>query len=482
MNPTEQPEPTPAPEQQAAPAPPPQPAQPQGERRPPRPGPGQGKGGPGGPGGPGGFRGKPRPPRDKQPVREVINIYDFGQAAPKLKDLDASIADEIEAAMAGFESKELLVEPPRSKRPAGAGTEQGRKKGTVLSIRGGDVFMDVPGGRCQGVLSMLQFPDGPPEIGSEVDISIEGYDRQNGLLILTRQGAAVVANWSTVAEGMTVEARVTETNKGGLAVEVNGIRGFMPISQIDLFRIENAEQFVNQKLLCLVTEVNPEERNLVVSRRALLEKEREHLREKFWAEVAEGQVLEGIVRSLQPFGAFIDLGGGDGLLHVSELAWSRVKDPSEVLQLGQRVRVIVLRLDREARKLSLSLRQLTEGPWDSAHLNYPPGSIVTGKVTRIQDFGAFVEVEPGIEGLVHISELSGQRVHRVRDVVQEDQQIQVKVLDVDREQRRMSLSLKAAVDAAKPETPEEPEEPESGEPAKPKRERTIPLRGGIGTK
>jgi small subunit ribosomal protein S1 len=256
----------------------------------------------------------------------------------------------------------------------------------------------------------------------------------------------------------------------------------MPISQIDLFRVENTDQYVNQRLLCLVTEVNPEERNLVVSRRALLEREREQLREKFWAEVAEGQVREGIVRSLQPFGAFIDLGGGDGLLHVSEMAWNRVKDPSEVLQLGQRVKVIVLRVDREARKLALGLKQLTEGPWDNAHLTYPPGSIVTGKVTRIQDFGAFVELEPGVEGLIHISELSGQRVRRVRDVVQEDQQVTVKVLDVNREQRRMSLSLKAAVDAAKPETPEEPEEAEVEEPAKPKRERTTPLRGGIGSK
>ncbi len=149
----------------------------------------------------------------------------------------------------------------------------------------------------------MQFPEGPPKPGTTVEVSIEGYDRANGLLILTRLGTAVVANWSTVSEGMTVEARVLETNKGGLAVDVNGIRGFMPISQVDLYRVESAEQFVNQRLLCVVTEANAEERNLVVSRRALLEKQRDELREKTWSELAEGQIREGIVRSVRDFGA-----------------------------------------------------------------------------------------------------------------------------------------------------------------------------------
>src|SRR5262249_40688606 len=150
----------------------------------------------------------------------------------------------------------------------------------------------------------------------------EGYDPANGLLLLTRKGAAVEADWSSVAPGMTVEARVTATNKGGLAVDIGGIRGFMPISQIDLYRVENAEQYVNQRLLCLVTEVDPDARNLVVSRRALLEKEREENRERLWNELAEGQVREGVVRSVREFGAFVDLGGVDGLLHISEMAWS----------------------------------------------------------------------------------------------------------------------------------------------------------------
>src|SRR5262249_35196815 len=161
--------------------------------------------------------------------------------------------------------------------------------------------------------------EGVPPPGTEVEVTIEGYDEANGLLLLTRKGAAVHADWSTVQIGMTVEARVTGTNKGGLAVDVNGIRGFMPISQIDLFRVEHPEEYVNQRLRCMVAEVNPEERNLVVSRRALLEREREEAREKLWAELAEGQVRQGVVRSVKDFGAFVDIGGVDGLVHVSEM-------------------------------------------------------------------------------------------------------------------------------------------------------------------
>src|SRR5206468_7931655 len=182
--------------------------------------------------------------------------------------------------------------------------------------------------------------------------------------LLARQGAAQTADWSSVAVGMIVEARVTETNKGGLAVDVNGIRGFMPISQIDLYRVEDTQQFVNQRLRCLVTEVKPSERNLVVSRRALLEKEREENREKLWNELAEGQVREGVVRSVRDFGAFVDLGGVDGLVHVSELSWTRVKSAEDVVKVGQKVKVVVLKIDHEKRKVGLGMKQLEASPWD----------------------------------------------------------------------------------------------------------------------
>ncbi|HEV3203042.1 MAG TPA: S1 RNA-binding domain-containing protein [Gemmataceae bacterium] len=397
----------------------------------------------------------------------------------KLRSLDDSIEKELEAAMDGLSDKDLYGDlSKKEKKPQSS--EAAGKKGKVLSIHGTDVFVQVPGGRSGGVLPLSQFPDGPPAIGAEVDIHIERYDEANGLLILSRRGAAVHTDWSSVAEGMIVEARVTGTNKGGLSVEVNSIRGFMPISQIDIYRVENVESYINQRLTCLVTDVDKEERNLVVSRRALIEKEREENREKLWNELAEGQVRSGVVRSVREFGAFVDLGGVDGLLHVSEMSWNRVQDPNQIVQLGQTVKVVVLKIDREKRKLSLGLKQLTASPWDNAGTNYLPNTVVKGTVTRLMDFGAFVELEPGVEGLVHISELAPQRVRRVADVVQTGQEVHVMVLRVDTAQKRISLSLKAAL-------PKESTEPTGGEgleeeiPQKPPRPRTAPLRGGIGS-
>jgi small subunit ribosomal protein S1 len=429
--------------------------------------------------------GGPRPPRDSRPPRPepmpekppVAEEQDFGRG-PRLRDLDASIEKELEEAMGGLSGKELYGEPPRGKPQVPPdGSPPGRKKGKVIAVHGADVFVQVPGGRSEGLLPLAQFEGETPAVGSEVEVRIEGYDPANGLLLLTRQGAAVEADWSTVAEGMIVEARVTETNKGGLTVDVSGLRGFLPISQIDLYRVEQPEQFLNQRLKCLVTEVNKEERNLVVSRRALLEKEREEQREKTWISLAEGQVREGIVRSVRDFGAFVDLGGVDGLVHVSEMSWQRVQNPADLVKPGETVKVVVLRIDPETRKIALGLKQLQASPWDTISENYPEGSTVKGKVTRTADFGAFVELEPGIEGLIHISELSGQRVRRVTDVVQVGQEVSVVVLTIDKGQRRIGLSLKAA----QPQAVEEPEEEEEGPvEVKPPRPRTTPLRGGLG--
>jgi ribosomal protein S1 len=425
--------------------------------------------------------GIPAPPTAPQAAEPPPAEKEERGPPSRLRNLDLDIESELEAAMGGMTDKDLYGDPAAAQgRPAAPQQPGGRKKGRVLAIHGPDVFVEVPGGRSQGVLPMLQFPDGPPAIGTEVEVHIEGYDTANGLLLLTRQGAAVEADWSTVAPGMLVEARVTATNKGGLAVDVDGIRGFMPISQIDLYRVEDAEQFVNQRLRCLVTEADAEERNLVVSRRALLEKEREEAREKLWQTLAEGQVHNGVVRSLKEFGAFVDLGGVDGLLHVSEMSWARVQNVGDVVQPGQAVKVVVLKIDREKRKVSLGLKQLTPSPWDNIAEKYPLNAVVKGKVTRLMEFGAFVELEPGVEGLIHISELSPQRVRRVADIVQPGQEVQTLVLRVDAAERKISLSLKAAM----PEELEEPGESEEEEDVEvtPPRPRTTPLRGGLGDK
>ncbi len=417
-----------------------------------------------------------KPDNLEQVFSQPKPAQDVPLSGRRLRNMDVDLDSELEAAMGGLSDTDLYGDLSKPQKKS-AEQAAGRKKGKVIQVHGPDVFVSIPGGRSDGVLPILQFPDGPPEVGTEVEVDIEGYDPQSGLLVLTRKGAVQQADWSSVSVGMIVEARVTATNKGGLSVDVNGIRGFMPISQIDLYRVENAEQYVNQRLRCLVTEVNPEERNLVVSARALMEKEREEKRDQLWRELAEGQVRTGVVRSVRDFGAFVDLGGADGLLHVSEMSWSRVSDPNSVVQVGQSVKVVVLKVDREHRKLSLGLKQLQASPWDNIDQRYPIGTVAKGKVTKLMEFGAFVELEPGVEGLVHISELAPQRVRRVADIVKPDQEVQVAVLRIDPAARKMSLSLKAAL--AKPAEEEPEEEAAEAVEVKPRPRRTD-LRGGIG--
>jgi small subunit ribosomal protein S1 len=419
---------------------------------------------------------RPRPLPEAARMPSLQHEVEYGGKRP-VDAFDAEMESLLNEAMEGFDGNELLSRDAGERARA---AEPGPKKGKVLRIHGQDIFIDLPGGRTQGVISSQQFPDGLPAIGTEVEVTIEGFDRASGVLLLSRRGAAIEADWSSIEVGQTVEARVTATNKGGLEVDVNGIRGFMPVSQIDLFRVEDLEQFLNQRLLSVVTEADRAERNLVVSRRALLEKEREENREKVWAQLAEGQIYQGIVRSVKDFGAFVDIGGVDGLLHVSELSWQRINDATKVIEPGQSVKVVVLKIDPERRKVSLGAKQLTASPWDNITEKYPSGTVVTGTVSRLMEFGAFVELEPAVEGLIHISELAPQRVRRVIDVVRPGQAVKVAVLSVDPAQRRIGLSLKAALpkeeEAPAAEAVPEPEEP--APPAKPARPRTTPLRGG----
>jgi small subunit ribosomal protein S1 len=323
-----------------------------------------------------------------------------------------------------------------------------------------------------------QFGTNPPAVGDVVEVTFDRYDKDEGLLVMSRQGAAVAATWANMKKGLIVEARVTKAIKGGAEVEVNGIRGFLPISQIELAHVESVEDYINQKLRCLVTEFSAREKNLVVSRRELLEKERAEKREKTWAELEEGQVRTGVVRNLKPFGAFVDIGGIDGLVGLRDLAWGNVKDPSEVVKMGQEVEVKVLKIDRDTQKISLSLKALKESPWDTIEDRLGVGQYVTGRVTRLMDsLGAFVELEPGVEGLIHITELGPRKVFRVKDVVQEGQEVSVRILKLDTDAERISLSLRPDPRAAQAA---EPEETEDDTPPAPKPERKVPLKGGLG--
>ncbi len=243
---------------------------------------------------------------------------------------------------------------------------------------------------------------------------------------------------------MVVEARVTGHNKGGLECEVSSLRAFIPASQISLYRVEDLSQFVGQKFNCVVTQADPAKRNLVLSRRGILEREKAEAKANLMSQLEVGQVREGVVRSLQEFGAFVDLGGVDGLIHISQLSWDRLRHASEALELGQKVRVKVQKIDPATGKISLAFRDLAENPWSHAAQKYTARSRVEGTVSRLMEFGAFVRLEPGIEGLIHISELAHKRVWRASDIVQEGQQVEVLVLSCDAEHQRISLSLKAA--------------------------------------
>ena len=221
-----------------------------------------------------------------------------------------------------------------------------------------------------------------------------------------------------------------------------GIRGFVPASLLDTKYIEDINSFVGQTLKFKIVEYKPEDRKVILSRRAVVEEEENALKEKFWSEVQEGQILKGTVRRLSNFGAFIDLGGVDGLLHISEMGWSRVRRPGDVVKVGQEVEVYVLSADKESNKISLSLKKLIPNPWESAAEKYAVGNVVTGKVVRLAPFGAFVELEDGVDGLVHISQISWSRVEKVEDALTVGQEVEAKVLDLDLENKKISLSIK----------------------------------------
>lgn len=401
-------------------------------------------------------------------------------------DLDA----ELEAAMEGFDTSAFDVSSPkrlpRDERAGGLAPQGGRgqesrtglQMGKVISVRGRSLFVDL-GAKSEGVLPVEQFGDKPlPNPGDMIEVRIDHFDTAEGILILSLKGAAVEASWENLRKGLIVEAKVTKTNKGGLDVEVDGIRGFLPIGQIDLNRVEDAAIYVNQKFKVVVTEANQREKNLVVSRRDLLEQERAEKREQTWKTLEEGQIHKGVVRSIKSFGAFVEFGGVDGLIHVGDMAWSRVSDPSGLLKVGDEVEVKVLKVDRVTNKVGLGLKQLMPSPWDRVEEKYHRGQIVPGKVTRLMDFGAFVEIEPGIEGLIHISELSPTRVRRVMDIVKPDQEVEVRIVKIDADDKKIALSLIPLPTASSAAEEEEDEDDDTPKPPKP--EPKIPLKGGLG--
>ena len=382
---------------------------------------------------------------------------------------------EIDAALGGL-SLEEIVSSQNAAAPASSRLEnESRHRGQVVEVHGDNVFFTL-GGKNQGVCSLRNFAT-PPEPGQVIDVVVTGFNPEDELHELTVPGGTLVASdWGDIAEGSLVEATVTGANTGGLECQVRKIRGFIPASQVSVFRVENLGELVGQKFVCVVTEANQGRGNLVLSRRAVLEREKDETKKKTMAELEVGQLREGIVRRIQDFGAFVDIGGVDGLIHISQLSWERVKHPSEILQEGQKIRVRVEKIDPETGKIGLSLKNPEEHPWMNIESRFPPGTTIRGPVTRIAQFGAFVRVAPGVEGLIHVSEIAHQRVHKIENFIKEGDEVEVKVLTVDTEQQRMGLSLKATI--AKPEKASDKPKEGEVEVDEPLRPLAVPKRGG----
>jgi small subunit ribosomal protein S1 len=388
-------------------------------------------------------------------------------------DADARLDAQIDAALGDVSMDQLYgFDKPQSSEAA----QQGSRRGKIVSIDKDDAFVDF-GGKSQGIVSLMQFEE-PPTVGQEMEFNVERYDPTEGLLILTCKGAAAAnVTWENLEVGQIVEGTVTGVNKGGLEVSVKNMRAFMPAGQVDIFHVPDLSQFINQKVTAEVTQFERQGRNIVLSRRNILEREREEKKTKLMEELAEGQIRRGTVRAVMDFGAFVDLGGVDGLLHVSEMSFRRVRNPGEIVKAGDVVDVKILKIDRETGKLSLSLKQARGiDPWSDAATRYAVGTPVTGRVTKIENFGAFIEVEEGIEGLLPISEISHKRIRTPAEVVKEGDTVRLVVISIDPVARRMSFSLKQAT----PEAPPEDATPTTATPAPaaPKKKRPV-LRGGL---
>lgn len=366
---------------------------------------------------------------------------DHGQGHPTDPQLD----QEIEAAL-GDRRLDELVDDETAATVGRAGAAEGGKdvrRGRVVAVHGDDVFVDV-GGRAEGILRAAEFAEEPlPEPGAMIEVMVKDRDPDSGMLQLSREGAVQQATWDTLEKGQLVEGFVTAMNKGGLELKVNGIRAFMPLSQIDTARVDDPSGFMNCKIECMVAEVDRKEKNLVVSRRKLLEAEQAKEREKLWETLAEGQTVRGKVRTLMPYGAFVDIGGADGLLHISDMSYGHVDKPEDVVEKGQEVEVRILKIDREKDRIALGLKQTMRDPWEAAGGKWAEGQEVTGRVTKLMDFGAFCELEPGVEGLIPISELTFERhVKHPSEIVNVGDMVKARVLKVEPKRHRISLSLK----------------------------------------
>ena len=324
-------------------------------------------------------------------------------------------------------------------------------RGTVVRVDKDEVLVDI-GYKSEGVIPVNELsirrsvnPADEVQLGDEIDALVMTKEDAEGRLILSKKRARFELAWKNIEgaaeSGEPVNGTVIEVVKGGLILDL-GVRGFLPASLVDIRRVQNLDEFLGEKLRCKVIELNRSRNNVVLSRRAVLEDERKDMRQAILDRLSPGDVVEGTISNIVDFGAFVDLKGIDGLIHISELSWSHVNHPSEVLEIGQSVKVKVLDIDRDRQRISLGLKQTQSDPWQQVIDAYQESDVVQGRVTKVVTFGAFVEILPGVEGLVHISELAQHHVENPREIVAQGEVVHVKIIEMDADRRRLSLSLK----------------------------------------
>jgi small subunit ribosomal protein S1 len=353
-----------------------------------------------------------------------------------LVEVDGRIVPNYAATMVSFEENDVVT-------------------GKVVRIDRDEVLLDI-GYKAEGVIPANELsirksvdPNDEVELGEELEALVVTKEDSEGRLILSKKRARFEKAWRKIEaaaeSGEPVEGKVIEVVKGGLIIDL-GIRGFLPASLVDIRRVHNLEEFTGETLECKVIEINRNRNNVVLSRRAMLEEERKEARNQILDNLEKGDVVEGKISNIVDFGAFVDLDGIDGLIHISELSWSHVTHPSEVVSIGDTVKIKVLDIDRDRQRISLGLKQTQDDPWQRVVSTYGPGNVLEGTVTKVVDFGAFVEVLDGVEGLVHISELADHHVENPREVVDVGAKLNVKILEIDEDRRRLSLSIKRVED------------------------------------
>ncbi len=326
-------------------------------------------------------------------------------------------------------------------------TEGALVKGQVVEVRPQEVLVNI-GYKSEGLLPASEFKDlSEIHVGDEVEVLLERLEDENGMVVLSKLRAEQQRNWDNVTasceEGKVVSGVVKGKVKGGLLVDVGGVDAFLPGSQIDVVPARNLDDFLGQTLECKVIKINNERRNIVLSRRDLIEETRREQKKKLLLEIQPGQTRKGVVKNITDFGAFVDLNGMDGLLHITDMSWGRINHPSEVVQVGQELEVFVLDVNLEKERISLGLKQKLQNPWEEIELKYPKGTRIRGKVVNLVPYGAFVQLEDGVEGLVHVSEISWtKRVARASDALSVGQEVEAVVLNVNKEEQKISLGIR----------------------------------------